>query len=487
MKKIVSSFKAFSRINPRDKKLNEFFKLPKNELSGFHDSEEASTFSEVNKPVEVSCPWEVEDLINKATTASGLQELFAKSTERENLRMSEKLMEKLNLGHNINADEDFKKREVDNEYANYDKYFESYKTYNSSEADYIDEEKRHQAVKDNFDRLSEKSNAQSTAVDRKRLLEAQKKILMKDLNQNKTSLNFLDYLRYKEACDDVEVNEFWEERSYWNRNRKEFVMEKNFDYMKEGTPEFEKDNRVESFRKFSETQFSREFDEDIKVVSKNPKDDVIYGRVSPFAKQEIYELYKEGWTVNKLSYKFGILPQRTKAIINQRELFWDKMFPKIGLTGYKRLLTFEFMYGSLYKFVDYGFDLDVIPFMSKGMFFKGLFREEIDYGKPPAYQYLPKRPDFAIILKELKKSRTKKYDKIPERFIGIGQSGYMVYNLKARRGHGAARVSQMFKRTVTYGDNRPDFLPVKVREKLSLGPRLATVGFANRNKRRFVA
>jgi transposase-like protein len=39
------------------------------------------------------------------------------------------------------------------------------------------------------------------------------------------------------------------------------------------------------------------------------------GRISPVAKEEIYRLYLKGTTIKELSLKFGILPQRVKAVI----------------------------------------------------------------------------------------------------------------------------------------------------------------------------
>lgn len=40
-----------------------------------------------------------------------------------------------------------------------------------------------------------------------------------------------------------------------------------------------------------------------------------YGRLSPHAKEKIYQLYKQGWPISDLSHKYGILPDRCKAVI----------------------------------------------------------------------------------------------------------------------------------------------------------------------------
>jgi uncharacterized protein YjcR len=39
------------------------------------------------------------------------------------------------------------------------------------------------------------------------------------------------------------------------------------------------------------------------------------GRISPVAKEELYRLYLKGTTIKDLSLKYGILPQRVKAVI----------------------------------------------------------------------------------------------------------------------------------------------------------------------------
>lgn len=39
------------------------------------------------------------------------------------------------------------------------------------------------------------------------------------------------------------------------------------------------------------------------------------GRMSPAAKEELYRYYLNGMTVKDLSLRYGILPQRVKAIV----------------------------------------------------------------------------------------------------------------------------------------------------------------------------
>src|SRR5690606_22154285 len=64
----------------------------------------------------------------------------------------------------------------------------------------------------------------------------------------------------------------------------------------------------------------------------------VYGRVSPWCKEEIYRLYLEGWTIRDLSYKYGLLPERVKVIIFMRDQFWKVMYPKLGESGLRQRL-----------------------------------------------------------------------------------------------------------------------------------------------------
>jgi len=42
------------------------------------------------------------------------------------------------------------------------------------------------------------------------------------------------------------------------------------------------------------------------------------GRLSPAARNEIFNLYNQGWTVRDLSLRYGIYPNRVKVIVWMR-------------------------------------------------------------------------------------------------------------------------------------------------------------------------
>lgn len=91
------------------------------------------------------------------------------------------------------------------------------------------------------------------------------------------------------------------------------------------------------------------------------------GRMSPFAKELVYRNYLKGATIKDLSLKFGILPQRVKAIVYQKHLYWEEVYPKLGETHMRVCLETEALYASEYPFVDYGCDLHIMAEMEKGV------------------------------------------------------------------------------------------------------------------------
>lgn len=84
------------------------------------------------------------------------------------------------------------------------------------------------------------------------------------------------------------------------------------------------------------------------------------GRMSPFAKETLYRKYLQGMTVKDLSLKFGILPQRVKAIIYQKHLYWVEVYPKLGETHQRMALEMEVQYAASFPFIDYGSDLHIM-------------------------------------------------------------------------------------------------------------------------------
>ena len=93
----------------------------------------------------------------------------------------------------------------------------------------------------------------------------------------------------------------------------------------------------------------------------------IYGRMSPQAKEELYKSYLMGTKVKDLSMKYGILPQRVKAIVYQKHMYWEEVYPRLGETHQRLAMQMELIYARHFPFVDYGIDLDLMAEMDKGV------------------------------------------------------------------------------------------------------------------------
>lgn len=110
-----------------------------------------------------------------------------------------------------------------------------------------------------------------------------------------------------------------------------------------------------------------------KMVDNDFDDDDPYGmeenkgRLSPYAKESIWNDFHEGMSVRDISLKYGILPERTKAVVWQRENYWKEIYPKIGETGLRLGMMLETGYLEDFTYCDYGLDLDSLSGKEQGI------------------------------------------------------------------------------------------------------------------------
>lgn len=193
------------------------------------------------------------------------------------------------------------------------------------------------------------------------------------------------------------------------------------------------------------------------------------GRLSPHAKEDIYDLYNNGWTVKEISLKYGILPARVKAVVWCKRYFYDEIAPNFGRTFWRLGLEREFSYACEYPFVDYGLDLDAMALIEKGTQNVKFGETAVDINPPPevvekvknALEKLPKRKVYTIFRET----------------VGKGDKAYNIKDIVIRKGNGKLDVSEMFKRICYRGDLTPYSFPKKVRENLDKGPRIASLGY----------
>lgn len=192
--------------------------------------------------------------------------------------------------------------------------------------------------------------------------------------------------------------------------------------------------------------------------------------MSPIAKEELFQNYVKGMTIKDLSLKYGILPQRVKAIVFQRHLYWEEVYPKLGETHMRLALERELLYATEFPFVDYGSDLRIMSEMEKGVQMAKIKRSDIDANPPESIK--------KKIEASLAKMKPKKQDFIPEDFTGKGGKGYILKNWIIHRGYGAPIVSKRFRDSVRLSGSTKEYLLSK---KLKLrmqtgGPRYAAMG-----------
>jgi len=88
-------------------------------------------------------------------------------------------------------------------------------------------------------------------------------------------------------------------------------------------------------------------------------------------------------SIKDLSLKFGILQQRAKAIIWQKHLYWEEIYPKLGETHMRLALEKETIYAQDFPFVEYGLDLQVMGELEKGVKVERLSTTQYDANPPP--------------------------------------------------------------------------------------------------------
>ena len=160
--------------------------------------------------------------------------------------------------------------------------------------------------------------------------------------------------------------------------------------------------------------------------------------MSPFAKEAVYRQYLKGATVKDLSLKFGILPQRVKAIVYQKHLYWEEVYPRLGETHMRACIEAEALYAAEYPFVDYGADLGIMSQLEAGVKVEKLNRTEQDS------KHMDKKQKDHVEEYLATQVKAVRWTKVPEAFSGKGHRGWMLYDWVHHRRRGAAKPSQKF-------------------------------------------
>ena len=197
--------------------------------------------------------------------------------------------------------------------------------------------------------------------------------------------------------------------------------------------------------------------------------DDISGRLSPHAREEMYRLYESGWSVKDLAYRYGILPSRVKAIVWCRRHFYEEVKPRVDPITWKLGVEREFLYASLFPFLDFGIDLSMMSVLEQGVPSIQLTQSHLDVNPSPAILEKIKRK-----METIKPLRRKAVERT---VVGTGPHAYKVKDLITAYGNGRHTVSEMFKRVCMWSHSKPHWLPQGVQARLSKGPRIASQGY----------
>ena len=222
---------------------------------------------------------------------------------------------------------------------------------------------------------------------------------------------------------------------------------------------------------------------------KDPDQAEVYastGRLSPQTKEEIYRSYLTGSKVKDLSLKYGILPQRVKAVVYQKHLYWEEVYPRMGETHQRMAMELEMLYAREFPFLDYGLDLSIMADLEKGVRITRLSSVPTDTDKTTGPIRVPAtiKEDTERYL--VKGMRARQYDKVPIKFWGKGPGGFLLYDWVHHKGRGAPKLSAQARDLIRYhgtDDERRNNKELNKRMKLG-GPRFAMMAQSTRRKGR---
>jgi len=75
------------------------------------------------------------------------------------------------------------------------------------------------------------------------------------------------------------------------------------------------------------------------------------------------------------------LAERVKAVVYQKHLYWEEVYPRLGETHMRLAWEREFMYAMQFPFQDYGIDLEDMAQQEKGLRVARLTQKPVDTRK----------------------------------------------------------------------------------------------------------
>lgn len=341
----------------------------------------------------------------------------AAMSERDMMNNTKNYTMRARLNRELDFTEDFRKAYLTKEYGNYEKYeTNKVETKYDEGADNLDQDRFYENYMQLVKRLPTREAEDMTDKRRK-------------------------------VIDDLITDDEYSHKEFANNYHSWHVDEKHM---------ADADNKAEEEQDFHEDPENTERE--------------YHGRMSPFAKEQIFREYELGTSIKDLSLKYGCLQQRIKAIIFQKHLYWNEVYPKMGESHMRQAFEREAIYASEYPFVEYGVDLHIMAEYEKGVKVKTLSRTEYDTNPP--------REVKQHVEKYFEKSRPRKNDRIPIKFTGRSGDGYLMQDWVIHRGKGAPRVTETFREiTRHYGTPTEHMIKPRIANRMRKnGIRYAVLG-----------
>ena len=194
-------------------------------------------------------------------------------------------------------------------------------------------------------------------------------------------------------------------------------------------------------------------------------------RLSGQARLNIYMLYNKGHSIKDICQRFGIAPQRAKAVVWIQQYYFECVLPRISHDIAMMGIILDTEISKYTGTQDYGLDLDWLSSEVNG---------NIDYGvklnnrhQPPSRKAVQVQEEFRQIVDNRQRKRM---DVVPVGTTRNDNLGLVIKEMRVYRGHGSQRGGLMFSR-ILRTSNRKQGLPMKVERRMDLGMRKAVEGF----------
>jgi hypothetical protein len=196
--------KNFSKItSEKERRLNQFFKLPKTKmefqdkiLDHNNDEEDISALRSYEED-QIDRLDMMDKIIKKKKldSTSKMNKFFSNNSPMETVKITENLVERLRMNKEFRFTQEYKQKEILNEYGNYDKYFQNYRVTKEKDYDSADDGESEWSRK--YTELQEKFKNTSGQDSLNKTYKNVEEKIKEDISNYGSDYTFNDYLAEK--------------------------------------------------------------------------------------------------------------------------------------------------------------------------------------------------------------------------------------------------------------------------------------------------